>query len=84
MIDSSKSPLPLWRRYATAGFLTVLLVVMGYVVWAKELHHSASSNPPAASATVGVGKASSATVPAPPPTTVPGGVPISKRDPFGS
>lgn len=82
MIDSSKSPMPVWRRYGTAILLSVLLVVVGYVVYVKELHHSAPSlSSPAAS--------SPAKTPAPavaptPPTTVPGGIPVSSRDPFSN
>lgn len=84
MIDSSKSPVPLWKRYATAGLLTVLVLVMGYVVWAKELHHttSSSSTPPAPAVAAPSPKTPATTVPT--ATTIPGGVPVSARDPFGS
>jgi hypothetical protein len=87
MIDSSKSPMPVWRRYANVLMLTVLLVVMGYVVWVKELHHSspASSTPPAPAARPAAAPASKTSPMAvSTATTIPGGIPVSGRNPFGS
>jgi hypothetical protein len=82
MIDSTKSPLPAWRRYATVVLLTVLIAVAGYVVWTKELHKGQSTaaavKPPAAAKTLApksVGAPSTT-------TTIPGGIPVSSRDPF--
>ena len=82
MIDSTRSPIPSWRRYAMVVLLTVLIAVAGYVVWTKELHHgqgtAAATSPPVAAKTV-VPKAVSPTSTA---TTIPGGLPISSNDPF--
>lgn len=81
MIDASKSPLPAWKRYVIASLLTVLIAVAGYVVWTKELHHTSTSASPTTSAVV--------TNPAPkhapvaPSTTIPGGIAVSARNPFG-
>jgi hypothetical protein len=84
MIDSSKSPMPVWRRYTNVLLLTVLLVVMGYVVWVKELHHSSpgSSTPSAPAAAAPAPKTSPTTVST--ATTIPGGIAVSGRNPFGS
>jgi hypothetical protein len=82
MIDATKAPTPTWKRYAMAMIVTVLLVVAGYVIWAKELHHS-SGGAAAPSATTGnvatapAGKKASA-------TSLPGGIAISGRNPFGN
>jgi len=89
MIDATKGPVPAWQRYTIIVLLAVLLVVAGYVVWTKELHKStpASSGAPAAvhaivptaNPATGNGSAVAAkTV----PTTVPGGIPSSSRNPF--
>jgi hypothetical protein len=91
MIDATKSPVPAWQRYAIIVLLAVLLVVAGYFVWTKELKKSssASSGAPAAvhaivpTANPPTGNGAAATVKTV-PTTVPGGLPISARDPFGS
>lgn len=81
MIDASKSPMPLWKRLATVLLLAVLIVAAGYVLWTKELHHSAgeSSSPtiPAAVAPAPARAASTTT------TTVPGGIPVGHNSPFG-
>lgn len=83
MIDSSASPIPAWRRYGTVLLLTVLVLVVGYVIYMKELHHSsasAASGHPAAAVAKPVQAA-----PGPAPsvsTTIPGGIPVSSRDPF--
>lgn len=83
MIDSTRSPIPTWRKYATAILLTVLIAVAGYVVWSKELHHGQSTpaavSPPVAAKTVAPKAAPTAST----TTTIPGGLPISTRDPFG-
>ncbi len=84
MIDAAKAPTPTWKRYATAAILTVLLVIAGYVIWTKELHHSSpgGSSAPAASTAAG------STPPAPakqaPAATVPGGIGLSGRNPFSN
>ena len=83
MIDATKGPAPAWRRKGMLPLLSVLIVLTGYAIWAKEINKpsSSASSPPAVSATV-------ATVPAakaPPPTsatTIPGGIPLSSRNPF--
>jgi len=82
MIDSTKSPIPAWRRYATVVALTVLVFVAGFVIWTKELHHQSSTpaslSPPAIAKTAGSKLAAPTTT-----TTVPGGLPVSSRNPFG-
>jgi hypothetical protein len=82
MIDATKSPTPAWRKYLTVLVLGVLLVIAGYFLWTKELHKSTSngSNSSPTTATVPV-KQPAAKSPA---TTVPGGIPISNRNPFAS
>lgn len=83
MIDATKGPVPAWKKYGTIALLAVLVVAMAYVLWVKELkHHSpvaSNSAPPAATAKVG----HATTAKKAPPTTVPGGLPISSRNPFG-
>jgi hypothetical protein len=80
MIDSTKSPAPVWRKYLTIVVLSALIVVAVYLVWTKELHKS-SSNPTSTPTTVTV--PAKVTPTKAPVTTVPGGVPISNRNPFG-
>jgi hypothetical protein len=81
MIDASLSPRPAWRRYVTLIVLLVLVAAAAYVIWTKELHHSAATNsapkarPAAASAKTHLVKATA--------TTIPGGVLVSGRNPFG-
>jgi hypothetical protein len=84
MIDSTKSPMPAWKRYAVVVVLAVLLVVAGYVLWKKELHHASSGNsaPPATAAPSQT--VHSRARPSTAPTTIPGGIQPSNRDPFGS
>jgi hypothetical protein len=82
MIDATKAPTPTWKRYAMAVILTGLLVIVGYVIWAKELHHSSpgGSSAPATSTVSGSGalaQAKRAPVP-----TVPGGIRLTGRNPF--
>ncbi len=90
MIDATKSPVPAWKRYAIIVALAALLVVAGYVLWTKELHKSTSgsSGAPAAAhailpVAVPTANGSAVTIKTA-PTTVPGGIPVSSRDPFGS
>jgi cytosine/uracil/thiamine/allantoin permease len=82
MIDSSKTPAAAWKRYATIAALAVLIVVAGFVVWTKELHKSSnhSSSPPAVTVPAPAPQAKPKPTPA---TTIPGGLPISTRNPFG-
>ncbi len=83
MIDSTKSPIPAWRRYATIAILGIVIVVAGYLLWSKELHHSSAAA--TAPATTAKPAASGAKPQLPSPsTTIPGGIPVSSRDPFGS
>lgn len=79
MIDSSRSPVPAWKRYLTMTVMIVLVVVAGWVLYTKEIHHSApgSSSSPAVT-----NPAPSTTVAQTPVTTVPGGIAPSARDPF--
>lgn len=86
MIDSTKSPVPLWKRYGIVILLSLLILVAGYEIWSKEIHHtntgSATGSTPAAAQTApATSSPSHASAPA---TTIPGGVPISSRNPFGS
>lgn len=83
MIDSSKSPIPLWRRYATIALLGVVIVVAGYLLWSKELHHSTSAAPAAPTVTAKTSTSKATTPPVAPSTTIPGGIPLSTRNPFG-
>jgi hypothetical protein len=39
MIDSSRSPRPLWNRILTGVLLAVAIVLAVWIVWVKELHH---------------------------------------------
>lgn len=82
MIDSTKSPMPAWRRYASLVALTALVFVAGFVIWTKELHHHSaapvSASPPAIARTVAPKPAVATTT-----TTIPGGLPVSSRNPFG-
>ncbi len=89
MIDATKSPLPTWKRYGLFLLVGVLVVVAAGVIWTKELHHSIpgiSKSKPAASAPASEQSPSpTGTTPAKPvATTVPGGIPVSARNPFGS
>ena len=83
MIDSTKSPTPAWQRYTVALLLTVLIAVVGYMLYSKQLHHGSSSSPPPPAASThsklvpGHGSVT-------PSTTIPGGIPISSRNPFGN
>ena len=85
MIDASKSPAPPWRRYATFALLAVLILAAGYVVWSKELHHSSTAGPAsatAASPATTVPSSATHQVQVTVPTGIPGGIPISTRNPF--
>jgi hypothetical protein len=83
-IDSTKTPSSPRQRYAVAILLTVLVVLAGYFVYMKDLrHHSTVSSPtstPSVVQTVPKSKAPTVTT----TTTIPGGVAISTRNPFGS
>lgn len=81
MIDASKSPLPAWKRYGIMVLLAVFIAVAGYMIWNKELHHSSSnsSSPPAPTAPPILTPPPAKAV----PTTIPGGIPVSTRSPFG-
>lgn len=83
-VDATKSPTPAWQRKAVAAVLAVLVAAVAYVVWTKDLHHTApaASSPPAA--TKPAPSVNAASPPASATTTVPGGLPVSGRDPFGS
>jgi hypothetical protein len=83
MIDATKSPTPTWRKYLTPVVLAVLIVIAGYVVWNKELHHSSSNASSPTTIVTIPGKKAPAKVLSP-ATTVPGSIPISNRNPFGS
>lgn len=83
MIDSTKSPAPAWKRYGTIALLAVLVVAAAYTIWTKELHKggassAASPNPPIAAAPARTAVPRTSTT----STTVPGGIPLSSRNPF--
>lgn len=86
MIDATKSPLPTWKRYALFVLIAALVVAAGAMIWTKELHHSLpglSKSTPTTSATQSTppsttaSKASKSVA-----TTIPGGIPVSSRNPF--
>lgn len=81
MIDASKSPVPAWKRYATIAILAVLVVVVGYFLYSKELHHSPAASRPAPAPAVTQAGPSQATAKTS-PKGIPGGIPISSRNPF--
>lgn len=39
MIDASRSPRPVWRRLLTTVTVAVLIAVLAWAIWVKELHH---------------------------------------------
>jgi hypothetical protein len=81
MIDASKSPVPAWKRYATLALMSVLVVVAGYVIYTKEIHKSSSSPSTAPAPATAHPQTSPSTTPSV-STTIPGGIPISNRNPF--
>jgi hypothetical protein len=80
MIDASRSPRAAWQRYATIVALAVLILLAVLFISKKVLHHGSQSNsappPPAVTSPVKSIKAAA------PHNAVPGGVPISNRNPF--
>lgn len=81
MIDSTTSPVPAWKRYATMTVLTVLILVAGFGIYMKEIRHSSSAgaaSPPAAAAAP-----APHAQPKPTPTTL-ATIATSSRNPFGS
>ena len=40
MIDSTRSPRPLWRRITNLILLLTAIVLAVWVIWVKELHHT--------------------------------------------
>lgn len=82
MIDSTKTPTPVWQRYAVAALLTVLIACAGYVLWSKELHHTHAAAPTGSAPAQTASKSPSPTSKPSHVTTIPGGVPVSGRDPF--
>lgn len=43
MFDATRSPRPYWQRIATGLALIVLILVVAWAIWTKELHHHISS-----------------------------------------
>jgi Tfp pilus assembly protein PilO len=78
--DATKSPTPAWQRTLMGVLLATLIVGLGYFLWTHELHHSAKASPPPA--VVQPAPAPSSQRAATPSTTIPGGIPVSQRDPF--
>lgn len=83
MLDASKSPIPTWRRYVMAGVLTIAILVAGWFVWSKDLHHASLPGTPAAATTPpGLPAGPATRQSASTATTIPGGIPVSSRNPF--
>lgn len=87
MIDASKSPVPAWKRYATMALLVALVLVAGYVIYVKELHKGSPTSKPApapapASAPARATPAGTPAASQTSATTIPGGIPVSSRNPF--
>ncbi len=82
MIDASKSPVPAWKRYLTIALLAVLVLAAAYVIYTKEIHHSSPSPASPAPAASQAQPAPRPTQTKTAPTTIPGGIPISSRNPF--
>ena len=83
MIDSSASPVPAWKRYATIVVLVALVLAAGYLIYTKEIKKSSGSPAPnnAAPAVTVPAATPRTTLPAAPKGPI-GGVPIGARDPF--
>jgi hypothetical protein len=85
MIDATKSPLPTWKRYGLFVLIAALVIVAGAAIWTKELHHSlpgiSKSKPAATQAAPPATAATKTTKPV--ATTIPGGIAVSSRNPFG-
>jgi len=83
MIDATKGPVPAWKRYGTVALLGLFIAVAVWVLWTKELHHSSSTASPTPSVSTSVPtRGAPVRRIATPATTIPGGIPISNRDPF--
>ena len=39
VVDSSRSPIPSWKRAVRMLLLAAVIVVIGLLIWTKELHH---------------------------------------------
>ena len=83
-IDATKSPTPIWQRRTIAVLLAVLLAAVAYMVWTKDLHHSSPASAPAPVTAPARTHSAPVSGVASPTTTVPGGIPVSSRDPFGN
>jgi hypothetical protein len=84
-IDATKSPTPTWQRVLIGVLLAGVIVAVGYFLWTHELHHAKASSPPANPPAVAQTAHAPASHPrATPVTTIPGGLPISSRNPFSS
>jgi hypothetical protein len=83
MIDSTRAPRPAWQRYGVPVLLVIFIAVAAFMIWSKELHHSSSpaASTPTSPAITATHAAPRAKAPA---TTIPGGLPVSGRNPFGS
>jgi hypothetical protein len=88
MLDATASPMPTWKRYGLLVLIVALVLVAGAAIWTKELHHSlpliskskpaASAPAPTAQSTQPATSSASKSV----ATTIPGGIPVSGRNPF--
>lgn len=83
-IDATKSPTPVWQRRTIAVLLAVLLAAVAYMVWTKDLHHATPASAPAPASAPSLTHSVPVSRAASPTTTVPGGIPVSSRDPFGN
>ena len=78
--------MPAWKRYATMALLAVLVLAAAYVIYTKELHHSTTAgatSPPASAPVPLIGSSTrSGSAKTAVPTTIPGGIAPSSRNPF--
>jgi hypothetical protein len=84
MLDPTKPVAPAWRKYLILAVMPILIGVCAYVIWSRELHHSKSAGPSSTPPVTSAPAQRLATNLTSPPTTVPGGLPISARNPFAS
>lgn len=81
MIDASKSPVPAWKRYMTIAVVSVLVALAAYVIYTKEIHKSTANPGPTPAQNAVAPQGAPSRVPTV-STTIPGGVPVSSRNPF--
>jgi hypothetical protein len=40
VIDATRSPRPVWKRYLTIVLLMALIAALAWTIWVEELHHA--------------------------------------------